>query len=122
MKNMLNWFEVPVKDFERAKKFYETIFEIEMPQNQMGDYLMGFFPAFEGKVSGAIVQGMGYEPSMTGHQVYLNGNPDLQNVLDRVTAAGGEVMVPKTQITPEIGWFAFIKDSEGNKVALHSQN
>lgn len=121
--NTLNWFEVPVTNFDRAKKFYETIFDITLNEMQMGPYRMGGFPAEpgNGKLSGAICQAEGYKPSTDGTVVYFNGNPDLQPVLDRVEKAGGKIAVPKTQITPEIGYFAFIIDSEGNKVGIHSQ-
>jgi hypothetical protein len=62
-----------------------------------------------------------YKPSSTdGPLIYLNGNPDVQNVLDRVEAAGGKVLVPKTQISPEYGHMAVIIDTEGNRIALHS--
>jgi len=60
-------------------------------------------------------------PSKEGSIIYLNANPALDNVLVRIEGAGGEVVVPKTQITEEIGYMAFFIDTEGNKVALHSQ-
>lgn len=122
MKNMINWFEIPVSDFNRAKKFYETIFGMEIEVQDMLGFMMGMFPADEGKVSGAIVAGDGYKPSMEGAVLYLNGNPDLSQVLNKVEAAGGKVIVPKFEITPEIGHCAFFIDTEGNKIALHSQN
>ncbi|MBI4547618.1 MAG: VOC family protein [Ignavibacteriae bacterium] len=121
MKNMINWFEIPVIDFDRAKKFYEKIFDAKIEVQDMMGFKMGFFPYFEGKVSGSLVKGEGYTPNMNGTLVYLNGNPDLNTVLNRITGAGGKVLVPKTQITPEIGYFAIFTDCEGNKVALHSQ-
>src|SRR5688572_24630307 len=121
--NVLNWFEIPVKDFARAKKFYETVFNIEMSEHQMGPYKMGFFPyeMGSGKLSGAIIHGEGYEPSDKGALIYLNGNPDLADPLSRVEKAGGKIVLPKMQITPEIGHQAYIIDTEGNKVAIHSQ-
>jgi len=120
----ITWFEVPVADFNRAKKFYETIFSYEMPENQMGPVHMGFFlyDFKAGKVGGAIVHRPGFHtPSATGTLVYLNCEPDLQPVLDKVTGAGGQVLMPKTLITPEHGYQAFILDTEGNRVALHSR-
>jgi uncharacterized protein len=122
--NVLNWFEIPVTDYSRAKKFYENIFGIQMMDQEMGPFKMGFFPydPGSGKLSGAICHGEGYTPSMTGPVIYFNANPDMQTVLDKVEKAGGKVLMPKTQITPEIGYMAFLADSEGNKVALHSQN
>ena len=122
MKNQINWFEIPVTDFERAKKFYETIMEWKINDGMFGDWRMGSFPADTGKVSGAIVAGPGYVPSQQGALVYLNCHPNLDPFLARVEAAGGKIAVPKKQISPEIGYWACIIDTEGNKVAFHSQN
>lgn len=81
---------------------------------------MGFFPSDGKNVSGAIVQGSDYKPSMEGATLYLNGGSNLQVVLDRVEKFSGQVIVPKTQISPEMGYFAMFIDTEGNKLALHS--
>ncbi|MCO6457579.1 MAG: VOC family protein [Pirellulaceae bacterium] len=124
VRNALNWFEIPVDDFERARKFYSQIFDFEMPTQQMGPNLMGFFlfdMQAEG-VGGAIIKGEGLTPSATGTLVYLNGGADLTVVLDRVVAAGGTVVLPKMQVTPEIGYIAVFSDTEGNHVALHSRS
>lgn len=123
--NALNWFEIPVADFDRAKKFYETIFSYQMPENQMGPARMGFllYDFQNGKVGGAIVYNPTfYSPQANGTLVYLNCQPDLQPVLDKVDAAGGKVLTPKTEIAPgqNLGFWALITDSEGNRVALHS--
>jgi predicted enzyme related to lactoylglutathione lyase len=76
-----------------------------------------------GEVGGAVVSGEGAAPSATGTAVFLNGNPDLQAMLDRVEGAGGKVLVPKTAIGMEgAGHFAMIADTEGNTVGLHSQS
>lgn len=121
-RNALNWFEIPAADFQRAKKFYEQILGAEMHEMKMGDAEMAFFPTDEGKVGGAVTHQAMMKPSADGTTVYLNANPDLTTTLDRVAKAGGKVIVPKTQVTPEIGYFAMFLDSEGNKIALHSQN
>lgn len=118
---MLNWFEIPVSDFARAKKFYETIFEFEMDVTEMSGYQMAFFPNEGGGVSGAICFGEGYIPSGAGSLLYLNANPDLNLVLDRAVQAGGKIIVPKTLISPETGYYAFLVDTEGNRIALLSQ-
>lgn len=119
--NALNWFEIPVTDFERAKTFYAHIFEFEMPTMPMGPNLMGFLLHERGKgVGGAIVRGEGYVPSENGALVYLAGGTDLSVVLDRVAAAGGKVVLGKTAISPELGFFALFTDTEGNKLGLHS--
>lgn len=123
MKNAVNWIEIPVLDFERAKKFYEKIFDYTMHAEDMGPVMMGFLPSEqdESSVGGAICAGEGNQPSgATGVRVYLNGGKDLQVVLSRVEGAGGQVTMPKTQITPEYGYMAFFNDTEGNNIGLHS--
>ena len=73
-------------------------------------------------IGGAIVDSGGFhKPSATdGPLIYLNGNPDVQKVLDKVEAAGGSIMMPKTEISPEYGFMAVIIDSEGNRIGLHN--
>jgi len=120
--NALNWFEISVNDLGRAKKFYDQIFGIEMAQRDMMGMSMAFFPTDDslGKVSGALVKSGMHTPSSVGSLIYLNGNPDLALVLERVDAAGGEVVMPKTFVSNEVGYMAFFLDTEGNKVGLHS--
>lgn len=121
-KNSLNWFEIPVGDFERARSFYSKIYNFEMPDVLLGKNRFGFFKVEQGGIGGAIVFGEGYSPSENGALIYLNGGPDLSMVLDRVEAAGGVIISPKKQIAENLGFFALIKDTEGNRVALHSMN
>jgi uncharacterized protein len=120
----LNWFEIPVTDIERAKKFYETIFEIEMQYLPIPEIKMVTFPweMNSGKANGALAQHAMYKPSEDGVVIYLNANPEIQTVIDRIEPAGGKIMIPKTQISPEIGYMAFFIDSEGNRMALHARN
>jgi len=122
--NIINWFEIPVEDLERAKGFYERLLNIEMPVWDMGGAKMAFFPynPGSGKASGALCKGEGYLVSHKGPKIYLNGNPDLSAILDRVKVAGGEVLVPKELITPEVGYMAVFRDTEGNHIYLHSQD
>ncbi|MEZ5045950.1 MAG: VOC family protein [Chitinophagaceae bacterium] len=118
--NKINWFEIAVSDFARAKSFYETIFSIQMNANEIQGYKMAFFPAEDDGVSGAICYGEGYIPSGAGALLYLNAGPDLNVVLDKVPSAGGRIIVPKTLVSEEAGYYAFIVDTEGNRIALHS--
>lgn len=120
MDNMINWFEIPVTDFNRAKKFYETMLGIQLERIEMHGMVMGFFPADGQNVSGAIVQGEDQKPSTDGSTLYLNGGEDLSGALNRAKGAGATVIVPKTQISPEQGYFAMFIDTEGNRIALHS--
>lgn len=122
MINSVNWVEIPVLNFDRAKEFYSRIYDYEMFEETMTTFRMGFLPMESGVqgVGGAIVQGSGYVPTALGAKVYLNGGKNLQVVLDRVIAAGGEIITPKTKITDEIGYFAVFEDTEGNHISLHS--
>jgi len=120
MKNAINWFEIPVRDFDRAKKFYETIFGSEMQLMEMDGMKSAFFPAdLENGIGGCIIQGDGYEPSVKGSLIYLNGGEDLSVPLSKIEAAGGKIILPKTAIG-ENGFMAYFNDTEGNKVGLHS--
>ena len=123
-KNAISWFEIPAIDLDRAQKFYETIFEIQMIPLDTPNLKMRMFPVADmtNGVGGALSKAERfYKPSSTdGPLVYLNANPDLQIVLDKIVAAGGKIVVPKTQISPEYGYMAVFIDSEGNRVALHS--
>ncbi len=122
-KNAISWFEIPVTDFARAKTFYQKIFDFEMPEMEMGPVRMGIllYDQDGGGVGGAICFGEGYKPSShDGPKVYLTAGDDLNTVLNRVAGAGGQVLVPKTLIAPEMGYFAFFNDSEGNVVGLFS--
>ena len=120
--NSLNWFEIPALDIDRAKKFYESIFDIKMESHQMDDSKMAFFPweAGSGKATGGLAQSPNHKPSMEGTIVYLNANPNMDNVLSKVEAAGGKILAPKMSIG-EHGHIAFILDTEGNNVGIHSQ-
>ena len=121
--NSLNWFEIPVTDIQRARHFYQVAFGIHMEEMEMMGMKMASFPMENGngKASGALVQSENHVPSMDGTVVYLNANPDMEPVLERIQEQGGRILMPKTAISPEIGYMALFMDTEGNKVALHSQ-
>ncbi len=122
--NSINWFEIPAADINRAKKFYETVFDIKMESQNMMGMEMAFFPwdPGNGKVAGALVQSDMHIPSGQGVKIYLNGNPDLAVPLANVEKAGGVVTMPKTLIDEQTGYMAFIVDSEGNTIGFHSQH
>lgn len=122
--NALNWFEIPVTDMDRAKHFYQVIFSIHMDVMDMMDMQMAGFPYTPGtgKAAGALVKSNYHQPSLTGVVIYLNANPDMNPVLEKVESEGGKILMPKTKISDDIGYMAFIEDTEGNKVGIHSQN
>lgn len=121
MKNAINWFEIPVKNFDKAKKFYETILGAGLQAMEAMGMKSAFFPADleTGGTGGCIIQGEGYEPSPKGSLIYLNGGDDLGVPLSKVEAAGGKILLPKTAIGSH-GFMAHFTDTEGNKIGLHS--
>jgi len=119
-KSSLNWFEIPVSDFEGAVGFYNTILDCKMYEEEIMGNKMAFFPMENPGIGGALIKSDRMKPSVDGTVVYLNGGDDLKIILNRVEPSGGKVMVPKTMITEKIGFFAEFIDTEGNKVALHS--
>lgn len=123
LKSAINWFEIPASNFDRAVRFYSEIYANDMPTRDLGHVRMGFFQHEPGVgTGGAVVSGDGYIPSQTGSKLYLAAGADLLTVLDRVEAAGGTIVLGKKQISPEIGYFAIIVDTEGNRIYLHSMN
>src|SRR5688572_19109379 len=123
MQHAISWFEIPSTNLERATKFYETIFSFKLTPLDMPNIKMRMFPIDDMTgVSGAVVDSGGFhKPSMTdGPLIYLNGNPELQLILDKVEEAGGKILVPKTEISPEYGSMAVFFDTEGNRIGLHS--
>ena len=121
--NAVNWAEIPVTDFERAKMFYNAIFDFEMPDALVGKNRMGFllYEFQKAGIGGAIVKGKDYKPSKKGSKVYLNGGTDLNTVLNRVENAGGKIVHTKTLISEQNGYFASFEDTEGNQIYLHSR-
>ncbi|MCK9618520.1 MAG: VOC family protein [Lentimicrobiaceae bacterium] len=122
MAKVISWFEIPVTNFERARSFYQTILDIEIPAENVLGFMMGFFPMVNNSPTGAIVKGDGYIPSNNGTVLYLDAGEDLNIALSKVEKAGGKVIVPKTMITEDHGYFAFIFDTEGNKIGFHSNH
>ena len=121
MEHIITWFEIPATDFARAVNFYKSILSVDIHETEMMGFKMGFFPSDDTNVSGTIISGEGCIPSATGCVLYLHGGDDLQVVLDRIEPNGGSIVMPKTQISPEIGFMAFFIDTEGNRMALHSK-
>lgn len=119
---MISWFEIAVKDIERAKTFYENVFEIKIQVMDFGGTLMGWFPNTDGSrgTTGSLIQNSNYTPSKEGSLVYFKSK-NLQNELNRIEISGGKIIQQKTKISDEYGFMAVFLDSEGNRVALHSK-
>ncbi|MDR3679440.1 MAG: hypothetical protein P4L41_05700 [Flavipsychrobacter sp.] len=124
MRNTMYWVEIPAKNFDRAKTFYETIFGIEMRLIPMPRGKYATFPLDPAALGagGAIVEGDGYEPSAKGAIIYMDREEDLSIPLAKIEAAGGQILLPKSKngANGEFGFIAQFIDSEGNRMGLHS--
>lgn len=120
MNSFLSIFEIPTTDMPRAVAFYQSLLDIKIETIDMQGMQMGVFPSEGRAVSGVLVHGEGYTPSADGVVIYLNGGEDLQGMLDKVEPNGGTVIVPKTLIDEENGYFAMFLDTEGNRLGVHS--
>jgi predicted enzyme related to lactoylglutathione lyase len=123
-KNAISWFEIPTSDLYRAQQFYEAIFGVDLLPMETENFKMRMFPIEDPMtgIGGCLINTNDFhKPSATdGPLIYLNANPDVQIVLEKVEAAGGKVIVPKTEISPEYGYMGVFIDSEGNRIGLHS--
>lgn len=120
MRNLISIVEIPTTDFSRAVYFYQTILGIIIEEVDMDGTQMGVFPSDGETVNVALVKGDDYKPTSDGAVLYLNAGNDLQPMLEKVSKNGGQIIVQKTQISPEMGFFALFMDTEGNKLGLHS--
>jgi len=118
--NPVNWFEIPVNDLDRAKKFYESVFGYALTLEEMGPAKMAFFPMGNDVygTTGSLIKMEGYTPSHTGTLVYFSVE-DIEGTLDKINTNGGKTILPKMGIG-QYGFIARFEDSEGNMVALHS--
>lgn len=122
MQNPLRWFEIATTDLERAVRFYQTVFATELRRETCGDIAMAIFPYAEPYPSGALVAMPQLQPRDNGTLIYLDGGDDLNAVLARIPAAGGQVVMEKTDLGNDIGHIALFIDSEGNRVGVYSQH
>jgi predicted enzyme related to lactoylglutathione lyase len=118
--HIANWFEIPVKDLDRAAKFYEKVFDVKLSREDMAGLKMAMFPFTQGApgAAGSLVQAESYVPSHAGSIVYFSVE-DIPETLRRINANGGKTLMPKTGIG-EYGFIAQYEDTEGNRLALHS--
>ncbi len=126
-KNVISWFHIPTADFNRAVKFYSTILGNPINVMDFNGQKMGFFPMSGGPdsdgVGGSLMPPVthDWQPPQNGTQVFLSCEGVMDAVLGRVEKAGGKILVPRTAMG-DPGYFAFIQDTEGNKVGLHSKS
>jgi predicted enzyme related to lactoylglutathione lyase len=116
----IDWFEIPVQDLDRAQAFYETLLGARLRREKIGPNTLAVFDYAEQGVGGCLIAGDDHRPGANGTLVYLGAGASLDAVLDRLAPAGGRVATPKTVLPGDMGCFAHIVDSEGNRVGLHA--
>jgi len=118
----IDWFEIPVRNLDRAQRFYETLLATTLRREAAGPQkTLAVFGYGDNQVGGCLMAGEGTpDPSPEGTLIYLNAEPSLDAVLARVDAAGGRITTPKVQLPDGMGCFAHIADTEGNRVGLHA--
>ena len=114
------WFDIPVRDFDRAVRFYSAVLGAQLKKEQAGPgAAIAVLPHPEGSIGGALVLNIDAHPSESGPLLYLNVNGRIDDALDAVERLGGKVLSAKHSIAP-FGQRAIVLDSEGNRIALHS--
>jgi predicted enzyme related to lactoylglutathione lyase len=119
MANQIVWCDIPVLDLDRAVKFYSAVLGQEVKRHEFPGMTIGVLPHNDGEVGASLSQSAEEKPSEHGTMIYLNANGRLDDAIAAVVANGGKVIKPKHAIGP-FGFRAVIVDSEGNRVALHS--
>jgi len=118
--NTLCWTDIPVVDLNRAIAFYSKVLN-EPTTLQKGDATeFGLLPHTGTNASGCLVVDKDRKPSQDGPLIYLSVHERLDDAVSAVAAHGGKVLEPKHSIGP-YGFRAIIVDSEGNRIALHSE-
>lgn len=119
--NAVAWFEIPVRNLDRAAAFYETLLASPLRRETIATSQLGVFSYDETGVGGCLIAGDEVPaPAANGTLIYLNAKPSLDTVLARVEAAGGRITTPKVHLPGNMGCFAHITDTEGNRVGLHA--
>ena len=117
--NPIVWCEIYVQDMDRAKSFYETVFQVTLEKLEDPGVDMWAFPMSMDKAgaSGALVKMDGVKSGGSGTIPYFHCD-EVAVESERVVAAGGQIQQPKMSIDP-YGFMALVLDTEGNLIGLH---
>ncbi len=123
MKTLVAFFEIPVIDFDRSIKFYESLLSVKLVTMACGHEKMAFFPEENGLCPGAISWAAenSFLPSENGVLVSLNIE-NMMQAISFIEKNGGRILISKTKIEADNrGYFAVFIDCEGNRVGLYSE-
>lgn len=119
--NPVGWFDIYVKDLERAKEFYQTVFNtqlVDLP-GEWGKQSLFPFDHESANISGALVEKADMTPNGNNTVVYFE-TEDCITEEGKIEEAGGKVVRPKMAIG-EFGFISIFTDTEGNTIGLHSR-
>ncbi len=117
----LSWFEIPALDLDRAQAFYEGLLGAAMRRESIGPNTLAVFAYGGAGVGGCVMVGPQVPaPRADGSLIFLNAGASLDLVLARVFEVGGRICTPEVTLPGDMGVFAHIIDSEGNRVGLHA--
>ena len=117
----ITWFEIPAKNLDRASLFYTEVIGSPLAREHLGGHEMAVFPyTRDAGVGGCIMIADYLKPGDSSNMIYLAVDDDISAALTRAERAGGRVALGKTALPGDMGHFAHIIDSEGNRIGLHS--
>lgn len=119
-RDAITWFEIPTRDIDAAARFWEAVLGRPLRREAMLDAKLAVFPSAEGGATGCVMQAADAPAPGSATLVYLDVSPSLDAALQRVAAAGGRVVKPRTALPPGMGCFAHVMDPDGNRVGLHA--
>ena len=120
-RNAIDWFEIPVRDLDRATSFYEALLATSIRRETIANNQLGVFSYDDSGVGGCLIAGADVPaPSTSGTLIYLPAGPSLDAALARVESIGGRITTPKVTLPGDMGVFAHVTDTEGNRVGLHA--
>lgn len=119
MGNLIASFQIPTHDLSRACAFYSKILSMNIEPMEFNGNGMALIPGET--MTGRLVKDERSLPSSDGTIIYLDGGHDLNEMLNLVEPAGGKTLIPKTQIAPNMGYYALFEDTEGNRMGILSR-
>jgi predicted enzyme related to lactoylglutathione lyase len=118
MSNILVWADIPVTDMDRAMKFYGAVLQTELLQPFPGQPV-AVPPPDMGPVAFDLVMSTDHKPSATeGTRIYLSAMGDIHGMAKRVEEAGGQIVMPPTDMGEMVGIICSFIDSEGNQIGI----
>jgi len=115
--NAVAWFEIPTADFAKSIPFYNQVLGVSLEAKEFGPAHLAIFPHTKPGAGGCLLQEAGLKPAAAGTIVYLP-TEKIDAAIEQVEPGGGKVVIPKTPIGPNMGYFARFQDPEGNLVGL----